>query len=885
MPKRTNPWLPICPRDPSRRLHPLQELSNVPVETLPTPASSLESGTSFVGEALNFEGSILKDHLTEEADSQGESVKTARDSDSDSETEVVLTAASPVVPVGGLQFIVPSGHILQPQRQAMAAVKKFISPPIFRAPVLAHPNYDLPMEILPDACGIGIGGVLAQRIDGVERSVAYASRLLSKSETNYSITEKECFALVWCLTKFRCYVWRCQVKVITDHQALCWLMSKRDLYGRLARWSLSLQENDITIVYRSEETHDNADLLSRNPLQQIEETEDDRCFIVAAIGPNAVNILSPEADCSIVSNQRAHRYWNEKISKLEDGKERVKNFLLCNAKLYEETFKDGKNYIRLCVPVERGKRILQAYHDDIVSGHLGIKRILHKICSQFFWPKMNLDITRYLEDTFEALNQILQWRHQLADSLNIGFCQLADGNLAPKIVSPARFNAVIKNVNRQLPRGWSISSDELWVAYRESTVTVASLEHHFRNFIQVLIFDHAQQYKLFQILNLPGAADNRTHSVSFSNLPNFLAVAADLETFLELSKDDVWECKKICRTLCKFHTGNSKRNARKSYAIAAFMNYVPRIKKQCRSNQWAFSATVPRDIVFSCPPNVGQPPLRTLTLRLANHVAPPHPASNTGIRPPVPCVNEDTVQPKGVVFTNPPLVWGGCKQTASSTAWDVFRGGVTTLPVPQWGYNTNPNNPFAPSGQPSQSIAPSPPPGFVASTPVNLKSSGQQNPHWLNTQTPTTPHPGTPKPSCPLTVTSVTVDDKIRRAQHEQAILAFSSVAIFCDRQSSGRFDDWAAHLEATLDLANFEEARKLRLMRSKLYGETVVEFDNFKLDNPIRVKEYSAVKERLLKLFHSTKTSSQRSVEFHNMKREPEENMRRYANRIRKPI
>ncbi|KAK4017508.1 hypothetical protein OUZ56_032921 [Daphnia magna] len=132
MPKRTNPWLPICPRDPSRRLHPLQELSNVPVETFPTPASSLESGTSFVGEALNFEGSILKDHLTEEADSQGESVKTARDSDSDSETEVVLRAASPVVPVGGLQFIVPSRHILQPQRQAMAAVKKFISPPIFR---------------------------------------------------------------------------------------------------------------------------------------------------------------------------------------------------------------------------------------------------------------------------------------------------------------------------------------------------------------------------------------------------------------------------------------------------------------------------------------------------------------------------------------------------------------------------------------------------------------------------------------------------------------------------------------------------------------------------------------------------------------------------------
>ncbi|KAK4017595.1 hypothetical protein OUZ56_033229 [Daphnia magna] len=71
MPKRTNQLLPSCLRDPSRRLHPLRELSSVPVETSPIPASSLESGTSFVGEALNFEGPIPKDHLTKEADSQG----------------------------------------------------------------------------------------------------------------------------------------------------------------------------------------------------------------------------------------------------------------------------------------------------------------------------------------------------------------------------------------------------------------------------------------------------------------------------------------------------------------------------------------------------------------------------------------------------------------------------------------------------------------------------------------------------------------------------------------------------------------------------------------------------------------------------------------------
>ena len=71
--------------------------------------------------------------------------------------------------------------------------------------------------------------------------------------------------------------------------------------------------------------------------------------------------------------------------------------------------------------------------------------------------------------------------------------------------------------------------------------------------------------------------------------------------------------------------------------------------------------------------------------------------------------------------------------------------------------------------------------------------------------------------------------------------------------------------------------------MRSKLYGEAAEEFDLFKIDSPIKAKEYEAVKARLMKLFHSMETRSQRSVEFHNMRREPEENMRRYANRMRK--
>lgn len=94
---------------------------------------------------------------------------------------------------------------------------------------LAYPNYSEPFQIHPDACGYGLGAVVLQKINGEERPIAYAS------ERNYSITEKECLAMIWALEKFRSYVWGNPILAVTDHHALCWLLTKRELAGRLAR--------------------------------------------------------------------------------------------------------------------------------------------------------------------------------------------------------------------------------------------------------------------------------------------------------------------------------------------------------------------------------------------------------------------------------------------------------------------------------------------------------------------------------------------------------------------------------------------------------------------------------------------------------------------------
>jgi hypothetical protein len=177
--------------------------------------------------------------------------------------------------------------------------------------------------------------------------------------------------------------------------------------------------------------------------------------------------------------------------------------------------------------------------------------------------------------------------------------------------------------------GLAVSSEELWVTYREAMVTVAAVEGRFRLFIKIPVYDHAQQHTLFEIFSLPRATDNGPHGVVIGDLLNFLAVSTDLETFIELSTDDIRGCKKLERLICNFHTGLGKRGARKSCAISLFTNDANRKLTQCRQqfnewkgsevaylgeNRWAFSAITAHEVVFSCPIGSSKGPPQSLLL-------------------------------------------------------------------------------------------------------------------------------------------------------------------------------------------------------------------------------------------------------------------------------
>ena len=116
-----------------------------------------------------------------------------------------------------------------------------------------------------DASLYGISGILCQEDDTKQlHPISYASRILSSAETRYSVIESELLAIVGSLGHYSHIIFGQEVKIQTDHQPLRYLESLTEKNARLTRWSLILQNYNISVVeYKRGTLNGNADALSR----------------------------------------------------------------------------------------------------------------------------------------------------------------------------------------------------------------------------------------------------------------------------------------------------------------------------------------------------------------------------------------------------------------------------------------------------------------------------------------------------------------------------------------------------------------------------------------------------------------------------------------------
>ena len=150
-------------------------------------------------------------------------------------------------------------HWMKEQQEAFEKLKLALT----QAPLLARPDLSLPFTLQTNASDYAIAGVPTQVFNGKEHLIYFVSRTLSRAERNYTVTEKECLAVLWSIQRLRGYLQGEKFTVIADHHSLLWLNNLRDPTGRLARWHTALQKYNIDFIHRKRALHKVSDTLSR----------------------------------------------------------------------------------------------------------------------------------------------------------------------------------------------------------------------------------------------------------------------------------------------------------------------------------------------------------------------------------------------------------------------------------------------------------------------------------------------------------------------------------------------------------------------------------------------------------------------------------------------
>ena len=305
-------------------------------------------------------------------------------------------------------------------------INKLINPP-----VLAYADCRQPFKLHTDASSSGLGAVLYQNQEGIDRVIAYASRSLKPAERNYPAHKMEFLALKWAVTdKFHDYLYGSTFEVLTDNNPLTYILTTAKLDATGQRWVAALSNYDFTLTYRSGAQNVDADTLSRRPEITGQECRFPEVLRALSEGLSTsqvpiVHTLSLQASATEEEEEKipedllqstaltAHDWKkaqqkDRSISKIirwiQDGlrpsaqlveTENIDQrflrdwdkLILLDDVLHRRVTMDDGIFDQLVIPRQLYRDIFQSYHDDL--GHQGRDRTLSLMKRRFFWPGMD----------------------------------------------------------------------------------------------------------------------------------------------------------------------------------------------------------------------------------------------------------------------------------------------------------------------------------------------------------------------------------------------------------------------------------------------------------------------------------------------------------------
>jgi hypothetical protein len=251
------------------------------------------------------------------------------------------------------------------QQKAFDTLKETIS----SAPVLALPNLRQPFEIQTDASNYAMGAVLLQH----GKPICFHSETFNGVVINYPTYDKELYALVQSVKKWKHYLLGKETIIHTDHQPLQYLQSQTKLQqARHFRWMGFLQQFHLVIRYKKGIYNKVVDMLSR-----------------------------PIISASVILKHSPimHESYVEQYALDADFKEVYAT--LCHSNHVEELdyhVHDNLLYHlgKLCIPQGERINIIREAHSSLIAGHFGVGKTVANLQRYCYWPKMNESVSRYV---------------------------------------------------------------------------------------------------------------------------------------------------------------------------------------------------------------------------------------------------------------------------------------------------------------------------------------------------------------------------------------------------------------------------------------------------------------------------------------------------------
>ena len=157
---------------------------------------------------------------------------------------------------------------------------KLLKEKLMEDPVLISPQVDKGYVIHCDASKYSYSGILQQTRPGTEElvPVAYFSGNFDKTQVKLNITEKEAYATYKSVKKFTFYITGAKTMVFSDHKSLKNFFEGGMNITKLDRWSLELQEFDISLEFIQGKLNTVADVISclKNRGLYVEHSKEDQ---------------------------------------------------------------------------------------------------------------------------------------------------------------------------------------------------------------------------------------------------------------------------------------------------------------------------------------------------------------------------------------------------------------------------------------------------------------------------------------------------------------------------------------------------------------------------------------------------------------------------------